>query len=317
MVPPDLRIAAIAGPTASGKTAVVVALRQRYGLPVEAVNFDSLQVYRQLEAGTAKPTALERAAVPTWLLDVVEPTESWNAAKHQVLADAVIAEVTSRGAWPVLVGGTGLYLRAIVRGMAPIPEVPRAVRDQLAREFEQRGPDALHAELRAVDPDYANATPARNRQRVLRALEVWRATGRAFSDFHQEHKRLPDRYTPHLTVLAPDLAVLHARIGDRARAMAAPLLAEVQALLAAGLDPQAPAMQAIGYREAVHALQHDTALAQFTEQLTTAHRQYAKRQTTWFAKEHAQVRLSATDDLDALAAALHAWFSAEQPAHDR
>lgn len=307
---PARRIAALAGPTAAGKTAAVVALRQRFGLPLEVVNFDALQVYRRLDAGTAKPTAEERAAVPTWLVDAIEPTEAWNAARHAELADAAIAAVIERGAWPVLVGGTGLYLRSLLRGLAAIPEVPPTVRAQLAAEHGQRGADALHAELVAVDPDYAAVTPPQNRQRVLRALEVWRATGRPFSHYHAEHARQPDRYARFLAVLDPPRAVLQARIEARAAAMAAPLLAEVSALLATGLPPDAPAMQAIGYRDAVRALEDSMPAQLFAKHLARAHHDYAKRQATWFRKEPAQLRLETGDDaaLQGLADALRAWF---------
>jgi tRNA dimethylallyltransferase len=284
------------------------------------VNFDALQVYRRLEAGTAKPTPEERALVPTWLLDVADPTEAWNAAKHQVLADQAIAEVQSRGQWPVLVGGTGLYLRAILRGLADIPEVPAAVRAQLAVEHAERGAYALHAELHAIDPVYAAMTPPQNRQRVLRALEVYRATGRAFSHYHAQHAALPDRHACLLTVLEPPRALLHARIEARALVMAGPLLAEVQGLLQQGVDRDAPAMQAIGYREAVDAVRSDTPVQEFAQQLTAAHKQYAKRQATWFAKEDAQIRLVTTDDaaLARLAERWHAWFqSGQQPTHER
>ncbi len=311
MVPEDLRIAALAGPTASGKTAAVVALRQRFGLPLEVVNFDALQVYRRLDAGTAKPSPEERAAVPTWLVDAIEPTEAWNAARHAERADATIAAVLQRGAWPVLVGGTGLYLRSLLRGLAAIPEVPATVRAELAAEHARRGAQAMHAELSAIDPAYAAGTPPQNRQRVLRALEVWRATGRPFSHFHAEHARLPDRYACFLAVLEPPRAVLHARIEARAAVMAGPLLAEVAALLAAGLPPDAPAMQAIGYREAVHALEVQMPAALFAKLLTQAHQDYAKRQATWFRKEAAQFRLETGDDaaLQALAEGLRAWFA--------
>lgn len=304
------RIAAIVGPTASGKTAAVVALREQFGLPIEAVNIDALQIYRQFNAGTAKPDAAERAAVPTWLLDIADPTEAWHAARHMVLADQAIADIRGRGAWPVVVGGTGLYLRALLRGLADIPEVPAILRQQLATEWQQRGGAALHAELAIADPAYAAITPAQNRQRVLRALEVWRATGRPFSAWHGDHAGQADRYACLLTVLDPPRDVLQDRIDARAKAMAEPLLAEVQALLAGGLSPEAPAMQAIGYRQAATALAAGTSRAEFTDELLRAHRQYGKRQGTWFRRENAQLRLeSATgEDLQRLAVALRAWF---------
>ena len=305
------RVAALVGATGSGKTALAIALRQRHGLPIEAINLDALQVYRRLAAGTAKPDAAERAALPYHLLDCAEPTEAMNAAHFAALADAAIAEVHSRGAWPLLVGGTGLYLRAVLRGMAEIPEVAPELREQLAQEWQERGAHKLHTELASVDPVYAASVPAANRQRVLRALEVWRATGRPFSQWHQEHAAQPDRYQALITVLEPPADVLRARIEARARAMAAPLLAEVAALLSgdAALAPDAPAMQALGYRDAVAVLRGDQPAEDFADRLAHAHWLYARRQGTWFRALDAQLRLRGeADDAQRFAAALTAVF---------
>jgi len=290
---PMHRVAALIGATASGKTATAIALRRDHGLPIEAINLDALQIYRRLSAGTAKPDAGERAALPYHLIDCAEPTEAMNAARFAALADAAIADVHGRGAWPLLVGGTGLYLRAVLQGMAEIPQVACEVRVRLAQEWQERGQAKLHAELAAVDPAYAARTPAANRQRVLRALEVWRATGRPFSQWHQEHAQQPDRYVWLCGVLQPPEAELRARIAQRAAAMAAPLLAEVAELLSGscGLSPQAPAMQALGYRDAVAVLRGDQPADGFAARLAHAHWLYARRQRTWFRSLDAQIRL--------------------------
>lgn len=304
-----MKIAAICGPTASGKTALAVALRRDFGLPVEMLSVDALQVYKQLDAGTAKPTAAERLEITTHLVDIVQPDAAMNAAIWVAHAERAIADVWARGHWPLLVGGTGLYLRALLRGLAAIPDVPAAVRAQLAEDYAQRGGDVLWAELAAVDPDYAARTPPQNRQRLLRALEVYRHTGQNFSQFHQEHQVLADRYACLRISLEPPRDALNARIRARALAMAAPLVAEVAALRAAGLAATAPGLQAIGYREAWLALEKGQDLPHFAEQLVAAHQAYAKKQATWFRNQPMELHVS-EPDLPALAAALRAWFSA-------
>lgn len=306
----NARIAALGGPTASGKTALAVALRQR-GLPIEILNFDALQVYRGLDAGTAKPSPAERQLAPCHLLDLVEPTEPMTAGRWAELARQEVARVADRGAWPLLVGGTGLYLRALLRGLAPIPPTPPELRARLEAEWQVRGGPDMHRALAAVDPRYASHTPAANRQRVLRALEVFQATGKPFSQWHEEHAQQPPTLACHLTVLVPGQAALQARLQARAAGMALPLLAEVRALLAAGLDPRAPGMQALGYRDAAQVLLAQADATGFADRLALGHRQYARRQATWFASEDAQLRLDPDEPhgADVLAAALQVWFT--------
>ncbi len=310
-VTPARPIVALGGPTASGKTALAVALRTR-GLPVEVVNFDALQVYRGLDAATAKPSPDEQRLVPMHLLDVVAPDEPMTAGRWAALADGILAGIAARGAWPLLVGGTGLYLRALVRGLAPIPEVPAAVRAAVAQDAARLGDVALHAQLAAVDPAYAAQTPPANRQRVQRALEVWRHTGRAFGDWHAAHRAAPPRHDCRLVVLTPQRPWLHARIDARAAEMAAPLLDEVRALLGRGVDPLAPGLQALGYRDAVAVVRGEASAEALAERLAAAHRAYAKRQQTWFAAEPAALRLDPADcscgepaAIDQLAQLLH------------
>ncbi len=309
--PSDQRLAAIVGPTASGKTAVAVALRRDFGLPIEAINCDALQVYQRLYAGTAKPSAQELAALPYHLLDCQPPETAMNAAQWAYLAQATIADIRSRGQWPVLVGGTGLYLRALLRGLAQIPPVDAAIRDDLALQWQQRGAVAMHRQLSEVDPTYAAQTPVNNRQRVMRALEVQLATGRAFSDFHCEHQQQPDHYACYVWQLRPEVQAMHQRIGARAHEMAAPLLAEVADLLEQGLSPAAPAMQALGYRQAALAAQHGIDADHFADVLAAAHRQYAKKQRTWFAAQRSDHTSTVLDpaEIEAVAAQLRRWFA--------
>ena len=314
------RVAVLAGPTGCGKTAAAVALRTVHGLPVEAIGFDALQLYRSLDAATAKPTPAERAALPYHLVDVLDPMEACSAGRWVERARAAIADVHARGAWPLLVGGTGLYLRALLEGLADIPPTPPALRGELAERWAQAGADLLHAELAAVDPDYAARTPASNRQRVLRALEVWHATGRPFSQWHAGGRRGFEGPV-HITVVEPDPVALRARLQTRAAAMAGPLLAEVRALLAAGLDTTAPGLQALGYRDAVELVQRAAAEGAgvatgpspervLGDRLAHLHVQYARRQRTWFRAQRADVR---GENLDA--AAIAQWADALRSFH--
>jgi len=312
---PGTRIAAILGPTASGKTALALALHAR-GLPIEIVGCDASQMVRDMTIGTAAPTAAERARVRHHLVGVLAPTERIDAARYARLADAAIGDITARGRWPVLVGGTGLYHRALVRGLADIPAVPAAVRAQLAERWRERGAAALHAELQAVDPVYAAVTPAANRQRVLRALEVHVSTGKAFSAWHAEHDARAPRYLDLAIVLEPPRDTHLPRLADRARAMIPGLLAEARALLDAGVPADAHALQAIGYRAAVAAIGADEVDHEaLGTALAAAHRRYAKRQRTWFRKLDAAYAVAAADPTTEavvadLAAALRAHFEA-------
>ncbi|MBI5607544.1 MAG: tRNA (adenosine(37)-N6)-dimethylallyltransferase MiaA [Deltaproteobacteria bacterium] len=305
-----LRIAAIAGPTAAGKSALALRLHAA-GLPVELVNCDALLVYRGLDAGTAKQDATERAQLPIHLLDVVEPHEAMTAGRWADLARPLLAEIAARGRIPLLVGGTGLYLRALLRGLAPIPPVDPQLRAELEQRFRELGALAMHAELAALDPEYAAQTPPANRQRVLRALEVALGTGKAFSQWHREHQAQPPAFRCLMAVLQPERAWLMGRIDRRAAAMAEPLLAEVAQLVAAGVDPAAPGMQALGYRDAALVATGQAEAAGFAQRLAQAHRQYAKRQQTWFAAEPADLRLDSAqlDPLPAVQQALQHHFS--------
>lgn len=305
-----MKIAAICGPTASGKTALAVSLRRDFGLPVEMISVDALQVYQRLDAGTAKPTPEERAQIPTHLVDIAAPDEPMNAALWAARAEDVIADVHARGAWPLLVGGTGLYLRALLRGLAAIPEVPLEVREAMAVEHAERGADALWLDLHAVDPAYAALTPPQNRQRLLRALEVYRHTGQPFSAFHAAHRAQADRHACFRISLEPSREVLRARIRERALRMAEPLLEEVSALRASGLGADAPGLQAIGYRDAWLATENLQERPTFAERLVAAHQAYAKKQATWFRNNPMELRMVETNP-GQVAAALRHWFSAE------
>jgi tRNA dimethylallyltransferase len=290
----DQRPVAIAlmGPTASGKSALALEWAERLG--GEIVSVDSALVYRGLDLGAAKPDAAEQARVPHHLLDLREPWQRYSAAEFAVDARAAIAGIVERGKLPILAGGTGLYFRALLQGLAPMPEADADTRAQLEREAAERGWAALHAELAAVDPEAARRIHATDPQRIQRALEVYRLSGRPISAWQREpaRERLPLRVLK--LVLAPgERAVLHARIAQRFDAMlAAGFLDEVRCLRALpGLQVVArpldlPAVRAVGYRQAWEYLDDvgrdgaSTAEA-FRARAIQATRQLAKRQTTW------------------------------------
>lgn len=296
----DARPPAIAlmGPTASGKSALALEWAQRLG--GEIVSVDSALVYRGLDIGAAKPTREERAHVPHYLIDVRDPWQPYSAADFAQDARDAIDGIVARGRMPILAGGTGLYFRALFDGLSPMPEANPAIRAQLAAEAAERGWPALHAELARVDAEAAARIHVTDPQRIQRALEVYRASGRPISAWQRERAvaRLPLRVLR--LVLAPaDRGVLHARIAARFEAMLAEgFLDEVRALRALPqLQAHAaardlPAIRAVGYRQAWEYFDGvdmgqggDAAFAAFRDRAIFATRQLAKRQLTWLRGE--------------------------------
>jgi len=289
-MPADTRPLAIAlmGPTASGKTALALDWAARFG--GEIVSVDSALVYRGLDIGAAKPTAAEQAAVPHHLIDVRDPWQPYSAAEFAADARAAVDDILARGRLPILAGGTGLYFRALLDGLSAMPEADDAVRVQLDAEGAERGWGALHAELATVDPAAAARIHATDPQRIRRALEVYRISGRPISDWQRDAAagpRFPCRVL-RLAIAPADRAVLHARIERRFDAMlASGFLDEVRALRAlpplrdhpAPLD--LPALRAVGYRQAWEHLDGATDAATFRDRGIFATRQLAKRQLTW------------------------------------
>lgn len=275
------RLVALVGPTASGKTDLGVALATR--LDAEIVSVDSRQVYRRLDIGTAKPDAAARTAVPHHLLDVVEPDEHFDAARFALLGREAVQDVLARGRNVLLVGGSGLYLRALTEGLCPAPPADPCVRAELARELAVHGPAALHAELARHDADAAARIAPRDAVRISRALEVLRVTGRPLSAWQEEHAFADRPWEVLVLVLCPPADDLEQRIARRASQMwDHGLVAETKAVLAAGFAPELRPLQAIGYREAVEHLRGGLDREQAIERMRVATRQYAKRQRTWF-----------------------------------
>ena len=279
------RCLAIAGPTASGKTAAALAIAAK--LPVEIISVDSALVYRGMDIGTAKPSAAELAAVPHHLIDIRDPLQAYSAAEFVRDATQLAHEIHARGRHPLLVGGTMLYFKALFDGLDDMPRADAQVRAAIETEARSRGWPALHAELLRVDPATAQRLAPNDSQRIQRALEVLRVSGRPMSSFHtRQDDAQPSaaaRATTLISLEPQDRAWLHERIAQRFDAMlAAGFLDEVKALRARGdLQPDLPSMRCVGYRQAWEALDGIFPLAELRERGIYATRQLAKRQITW------------------------------------
>jgi tRNA dimethylallyltransferase len=292
------RVAVIAGPTASGKTALAVALAGRVG--GEIVNADSQQVYRGLDVGTAKPTPAERAAVPHHLLDVVEPGEGMDAARFVALADAAIADVAARGRVPVVAGGTGLYVRALLHGVVAAPGRDPALRARLEEEAARLGRPALHARLASVDPEAAARIRPNDLVRIVRALEI-AAGGRRPSELYAAHAFREDRYDAVLVALDPPREELHARIDARVRDMFTGGMLDEARALAARFGEAVPPRLPIGYAEAVAVVRGALDREEAIRRVQVAHRRYARRQVIWLRRERGVAWLRSPYDVEGLA----------------
>jgi tRNA dimethylallyltransferase len=285
----------LVGPTAAGKTALAIALAERLAgeMESEAVAADSRQIYRLMDVATAKPTPEERARLPHHLIDVVWPDESFTLAQYQEQANAAIADIWARGRLPLLVGGTGLYVRAVVDGLlipavAPSPEL----RAELEAEAAAHGPQALLARLAALDPGAAVRVDPHNVRRLVRALEVCILSGRPFSE--QQGTR-PTPYRPLLLGLTTERAALYARADIRVDAMlAAGLVEETRSLVERGYDWSLPSMSSLGYREIGAYLRGEATLDDAVARLKLDTHGYIRRQLTWFRGDPRVVWLDAS-----------------------
>lgn len=285
------RIVALMGPTASGKSAYALALAQRFD--GEIVSVDSALVYRGLDIGAAKPTREEQARIPHHLIDVRDPWQPYSAAEFAVDAGIAIDDVLSRGKLPILAGGTGLYFRALLEGLASMPQADAVMRESITSDAAIRGWAALHGDLADVDPDAARRIHATDAQRIQRALEVYRLSGRPISELQRDAPMAMPKWKVLKLVLAPPRREeLHARIERRFDTMLADgFLEEVRGLRAlpelAGYPAplQLPAIRAVGYRQAYELLDGDCDAATFRERAVAATRQLAKRQFTWLRGE--------------------------------
>jgi len=275
------RVIVICGPTAAGKTAAGIAVARAVG--GEIVSADSMQVYRWMDIGTAKPTAAEQAAVRHHLIDVVDPDEPFDAAAYASRGRQALADLIRCGRAPVVVGGTGLYIKALLYGLFRADARDPVLRARLRAEAESRGPAALHARLERCDPPTAARLHPHDTVRILRALEVFEATGRPISALQREHRFGDAPFRTLKIALALDRETLYRRIDRRVEAMAAAgLEEEVRGLLARGYGPQLKPMQSIGYSHMVAFIAGTVGLEACIRTLQRDTRRFAKRQLTWF-----------------------------------
>jgi len=278
------KILVIGGVTAAGKTAAALALAHRRD--GELVGADSVQVYRGFDIGSAKPTEEELGGVRHHLIDVIDPDEEIDAARYAALADAAIADVASRGKLPIVVGGTGLWIRALLRGLVELPEVDPALRARLDEEAEHAGAPRLHERLRALDPAAAARIHPNDRLRIVRALEVFEQTGTPLGELQAAHALGAPRYDAEVVLLDRPREELHAAIRARVRAMIeAGWIDEVAALLARW-GPDVRPMSAVGYRQIAQHLLEGVPLEETERLIYKATRIYTRRQRTWFRGDH-------------------------------
>ena len=282
-MPPKILV--ISGPTASGKTALAVELALRHS--GEVVSADSMQIYRRMDIGTAKPTRAEMRGVPHHMLDVADPEEDFSVARYVELAARCVDDILARGRLPIVAGGTGLYIDSLLSGRTFArfdPDSP--LRRELEEELARRGGAALLEELARVDPDTAARLHPNDSKRIVRALEVYRSTGTTLTEHNAMTRSLPPRYDAlTLTLAFQRREDMWDRIDRRVdRMMADGLAEEVRALLDSGVPDRCTAMQAIGYKEMAAALRGDGDTARAAEEIKLRSRQYAKRQLTWFRR---------------------------------
>ena len=299
-------IICIAGPTASGKTALAVELAKE--LNGEVVSCDSMQIYRRMDIGTAKPTPDEMQGIRHHMLDVAEPEEDFSVSRYCCLAAPIVDDIVARGKTAVIAGGTGLYMDSLIRGndFAPFPST--GVREQLDAEADSRGIQVLFDRLKSIDPEAAGKLHLSDRKRILRALEVYLETGETITAHNRKTQLIPPRYTPiWLGLDFANRADLYGRIDLRVGMMLeAGLVEEIRSLLDSGIPEKCTAMQAIGYKEFVAALDGQCTIEEAADQVRQSSRRYAKRQLTWFRRNpsmHWLIRHPGQDSAEILEAA--------------
>jgi len=282
-VPGRPAILVVAGATATGKTEAAVALAERLG--GELVGADSIQVYRGFDVGSAKPTAAELRGVPHHLLDVLDPPETIDAMGWAAMADRVIEEIAARGRRPIVVGGTGLWIRALLRGLVDVPPPNPAIRGRLEAEAEREGAPALHARLATVDPVAARAIHPHDAVRIVRALEVFEQTGQPLGELRAEHALGAPRYPATMLVLDRPREALASRIDKRLdRMLARGWLDEIQRLVSA-YGPDLRPLRSVGYRQLLPHVLGEIALDDARRTASKATRHFARRQRNWFATD--------------------------------
>lgn len=292
------RIICIAGPTASGKTALSLALAE--ALDGEVISCDSMQVYRRMDIGTAKPSPAERRGIVHHMLDVAEPWESFSVARFTQMAGPILDDILARGKTAVLAGGTGLYMDALIRGgdFAPCPQTGR--RQELEALGERIGGEGLLERLSRVDPEAARRLHPGDKKRIIRALEVYLETGETITAHNARTGAIPPKYTSvYLGLDFLDRQVLYRRIDSRVdRMVEAGLWQEAEALLREGVPPDATSLQAIGYKEPLAALRGEISRQEAVDQIKQSSRRYAKRQLTWFRRNPGMKWIRQEENMD-------------------
>ena len=275
-------IICIAGPTASGKTALAVELAKE--LNGEVVSCDSMQIYRRMTIGTAKPTPEEMQGIPHHMIDICEPEEDFSVSRYCEMAAPIVDDIIARGKTAIIAGGTGLYMDSLIRGndFAPFPST--GMREKLEAQADAEGMDAMTELLRSIDPE--TAARVHDRKRILRALEVYYETGETITAHNLRTQAIPPRYSPlWLGLDFADRAELYRRIDLRVGLMLEQgLVKEIEDLLASGIPEKCTAMQAIGYKEFVAALNGESTIEEAADSVRQSSRRYAKRQLTWFRR---------------------------------
>lgn len=282
-MPPKILV--IVGPTASGKTRMAVELAQRHN--GEVISADSMQIYRTMDIGTAKPTQEEMGGIPHHMIDVADPEEDFSVARYVEMAARCMDDVLARGKLPIVAGGTGLYIDSLLSGRTFAPFSPdSALRGELERELAEKGGQAMLEALAQVDPEAAQRLHPNDHKRIIRALEVYRSTGKTITQHNRETQAIPPRYDALTIGLAfQDRQAMWRRIDQRVDEMvAAGLEDEVRRLLTSGISPKCTAMQAIGYKEFTQALSGEMTWQEAADVVKLRSRQYAKRQLTWFGR---------------------------------
>ena len=289
------QIITIAGPTASGKTALSIQLAKE--MDGEIVSCDSMQVYKDMDIGTAKPTLEEQEGIPHHMLSVAEPWEDFSVSRYCAMADPIVEDILRRGKSPIIVGGTGLYMDALIRGnpFAPCPSTGR--REELEALAASQGIEAVIEKLQKVDPESAARLHPSDQKRIIRAMEVYLETGMTITEHNRKTQEIPPKYQPIRFALTDrQRQTLYDRIDRRVDAMLeAGLMEEIQGLLARGIPEKCTAMQAIGYKEFVAALHGESTLEEAAQQVKQSSRRYAKRQLTWFRRNPENIWLIRED----------------------
>ena len=275
-------IICIAGPTASGKTALAVELAKITN--GEVVSCDSMQIYRRMDIGTAKPTKEEMQGIPHHMIDVCEPDEDFSVSRYCEMATPIVDDIVARGKTAIIAGGTGLYMDALIRGNSFAPCPSTGMREKLEAQADSEGMDAMIALLQSIDPEAAQRI--HDRKRIIRALEVYYETGETITEHNRRTQAIPPRYSPlWLGLDFADRQELYSRIVLRVDIMLEQgLVEEIRTLLASGIPAKCTAMQAIGYKEFVAALEGIGTIEEAAEEVKKSSRHYAKRQLTWFRR---------------------------------